>query len=328
MLEKYGFSYEETIRIVNDISFNRIEDEVIEIIVENNINYMVNKNYSSSDIKKIVSMSPRCLTVSDKKRKVIEEILYDIGMTDEQIKKLSIKSGNVFANSMGRVMDFIAFFRNLGYENEIIVKIFLRTLNIFRTSIYKLEKLYDDMLEYGFSRKDICHMGKIYPTFWSHSFNKIKSLLDTFVSIGFSKEKAISILSKSPSLIGYGASTIIDKFNQLIDLGFEKDKLINIVSEYPTLINSDINRTKNIVEFFDSIGLFDCLLAAPKGFFIQGIEVSYARYCFYIENNIEINMKNYRKLFLNQKQFKKAYNISNLELMQKYNYKNLIEKRR
>ena len=53
---------------------------------------------------------------------------------------------------------------------------------------------------------------------------------------------------------------------------------------------------------------------------MQSTKLSYARYMFYKDKGIKITMDNYRKLFINQKQFEKAYGIKKEELLKKYDY--------
>lgn len=58
---------------------------------------------------------------------------------------------------------------------------------------------------------------------------------------------------------------------------------------------------------------------------IQSVKLSYARYKYYEDNNVFINMDNYRKLFVNEKQFKKRSNMTKSELLNKYDYSEYIK---
>ena len=53
---------------------------------------------------------------------------------------------------------------------------------------------------------------------------------------------------------------------------------------------------------------------------MQSTKLSYARYMFYKEKGITITEENYRKLFVNQKQFEKSYGMTKEELIKKYPY--------
>ena len=53
--------------------------------------------------------------------------------------------------------------------------------------------------------------------------------------------------------------------------------------------------------------------------------LSYARYMFFKERGININMSNYNKLFVRQKQFEKQYGIKKSELLDRYKYTEYVQ---
>ena len=60
---------------------------------------------------------------------------------------------------------------------------------------------------------------------------------------------------------------------------------------------------------------------------MQSVDLSFARYKFFEENNINITMDNYKKLFVPQKDFISQYKINNKELIEKYNYEYYIKEK-
>ena len=58
---------------------------------------------------------------------------------------------------------------------------------------------------------------------------------------------------------------------------------------------------------------------------MQSINLSYARYKFYEERGIVIDINNYRRLFISKNSFEKIYKITNDELISKYNYDKYLE---
>ena len=315
LLQKYGFTYEEIVKIIDTCSFSRVENDSLGIILDNGCKYFINKGYTLNEIRTMVKFYPRCLIVSDGKRKIIEDIFLDLGMTWEEFKKMTIKNSNIYSCSKERVDEYINFFKGIGFNNKEIVKVFKYVMFIFRSSVNNFKKLCNDMKMLGFNDKDIYMIAKSCPSFWTHNISKINNFINTFNGLGFDFDEIKTILRKSPSLIGYGDSTIIYKFNELIGLGFSKEELKNIILEYPTIINIDIERTREIIEFFKGIGLYDSLLEKPKYFFMQGIESSYARYCFYIDKGKEISKNSYIKLFCGWKRFERLYGIGIEELI-------------
>ena len=61
---------------------------------------------------------------------------------------------------------------------------------------------------------------------------------------------------------------------------------------------------------------------------MQSVNLSYARYSFYKDRGIDLDMNNYRKLFVEQKKFEKAYRITKKELLEKYDYDKYEEQRK
>ena len=55
---------------------------------------------------------------------------------------------------------------------------------------------------------------------------------------------------------------------------------------------------------------------------MQSVELSYARYMFYKDRGIDINMNNYLILFMGQRNFYKKYGIEKNEILELYSYKN------
>ena len=81
---------------------------------------------------------------------------------------------------------------------------------------------------------------------------------------------------------------------------------------------------KNKIEFYNSIGMKEILLKSPK-YFMQSVELSYARYMFFREKNDIIDSSNYIKLFTSNKRFEKQFGVKNEELLEKYNYTKYFE---
>lgn len=320
MMLEYGYSFKEIDKIINDATTFNFDKNRLGLMIYNSYRYLVAKGYSLNEIKKMSLSYPGNLYVSDKKRMEMEKIFLELGMSLEEFRKFSLKCVNIYAYSKERVCSYIGFFRNLGYEDRDIKKIFMLSPMIFRSSVSNLDKLYNDMLNYGFSMEEIFNIGKNFCSLWSHNFDKIMDIINTFISLGFNRDEIKEIIVRDPSLIGYGVDTICDKYNRIIDLGIDKDEINGVTIEYPSIINSDTQRTEKIINFFSNIGLRKKIIDDPKNIFIQSVEVSYARYCYYMDSGIEINEDNYKKLFFGWQYFKKVTGISKEELLEMYKY--------
>jgi hypothetical protein len=97
LLRKYDLSYEEVVKIMDECSFYRVEDNSLITILDNGFKYLLDKGYSLGEIKKMVNLYSRCLITSDNKRKKIEDAFLELGMTFDEFKSMSIKCGNIYA---------------------------------------------------------------------------------------------------------------------------------------------------------------------------------------------------------------------------------------
>ena len=53
---------------------------------------------------------------------------------------------------------------------------------------------------------------------------------------------------------------------------------------------------------------------------MQSVQLSYARYNFYKDNDIEIDESNFSRLFVGQKRFEKQYEVTKEEILERYPY--------
>ena len=331
ILSRYGYADGEIDKIINDKSSFGYDVNKLGTIIDNSYTYLSNKGYTYEEIKKMALSFPGVLSTSNGKRKIIEDVFLGLGMSFLEFKRISLKCVNIFSYSEERICSYINFFRNVGYLDKDIIKIFKIVPLIFRVSINNLEKFCNEMISYGFTKEEIFKIGKNFPSFWSHNFNKVNIIIDTFIVLGFSKEEVKKIIMLSPSLIGYNKETILEKFEDIMMLGFTREELMGVIRIYPTILSADVNRTREILDFFTKIGLREKILNDPKSFFMQGIESSYAKYYFYMDNDVEINDNTYRRLFLDWKRFENKYGIGKEELLEKYSYdadmKNIVKKK-
>ena len=65
------------------------------------------------------------------------------------------------------------------------------------------------------------------------------------------------------------------------------------------------------------LGIGFIITLEPKKL-MQSYELSYSRYMFYLSIGIHINKDNWRKLFIDQKQFMNSYGITKEELLERY----------
>ena len=158
----------------------------------------------------------------------------------------------------------------------------------------------------------------------------MEELIILLCNLGYTNEESKEILSTYP-LNTYKPETLkkrIEEINMYMEkLGYSRAELIKVTKSLPTIYGYSIDNIKQKIDFYDSIGLHELAINDTKQL-MQSVSLSYARYMFYKEKGIEITDKSYNKLFINQKQFEKAYRITKVELLEKYDYEAYIQQKK
>ena len=158
----------------------------------------------------------------------------------------------------------------------------------------------------------------------------MEDLIILLCNFGYTKEESKGILNTYP-LNTCKPETLkkkIEKINIYMEkLGYSRAEVIKMTKSQPAIYGYSIDNIKQKTDFYDSIGLHELAINDTKQL-MQSVSLSYARYMFYKEKNIEITDKSYNKLFINQKQFQKAYGITKEELLEKYDYQAYIQQKK
>ena len=130
-----------------------------------------------------------------------------------------------------------------------------------------------------------------------------------------------------PSIYSYSIENMKQKIEDIESLGYSREEVIKMTKSLPSIYGYSIENMKQKIEFYDDIDMHDLAVIDPKKL-MQSVKLSYARYNFYKDRGIEINMNNYRKLFIGNKQFEKQYGITKEEILKKYNYEENLEEKK
>ena len=158
----------------------------------------------------------------------------------------------------------------------------------------------------------------------------LKDIFTFFLECGYTKEEIIKMTKTLPSIYGYSIENMKRKIADIMDLGYTKEEVIKMTKTLPTIYGLSIENIKQKIDFYNLIGMHELAVVDAK-MLMQSINLSYARYSFYMNLGINVDMNNYRKLFINQKQFEKTYGITKEELLERYDYnkyKEEVEKKR
>ena len=156
---------------------------------------------------------------------------------------------------------------------------------------------------------------------------KIEEINMYMEKLGYSKEEVIKMTKSLPAIYSHSIDNIKQKIEDMEKLGYSRAEVIKMTKSLPAIYGYSIDNIKQKIDFYDSIGLHELAINDTKRL-MQSVSLSYARYMFYKEKNIEITDKSYNKLFINQKQFQKAYGITKEELLEKYDYQAYIQQKK
>ena len=158
----------------------------------------------------------------------------------------------------------------------------------------------------------------------------LKDIFTFFLECGYTKEEVIKITKILPAIYGLSIENMKQKIVDIMDLGYTKEEVIKMTKTLPQIYSLSIENMKQKIDFYNLIDMHELAVIDAKNL-MQSINLSYARYSFYIDLGINIDMNNYRKLFMGQKQFEKTYGITKEELLERYDYnkyKEEVEKKR
>ena len=195
---------------------------------------------------------------------------------------------------------------------------------LFIISIDTLKQKIDNLTTLYYTKEDIIKMTKSFPAIIGYSIENMKQKINDLNEIGYPEDDIIKMSKCLPQIFGYSTKSIKQKIESLTSMGYKKDDVINATKKIPQLFSYSLENLKGKIEFYDSINLHDLLVVNPKQL-IQSTALSYAKYMFYKDKGIEINMDNHKKLFISNNQFEKTYKITKVELLQKYDYNKYIE---
>lgn len=189
--------------------------------------------------------------------------------------------------------------------------------------------LKEEFIKLGYTEEDYEIIRNNYAVNQIKDETLIKKLKDNFaflLKMGYTKEEVIKMTKSFPPIYGLSIENIKQKIEDMIALGYTKEEVIKITKSFPAIYSLSIENIKQKIEFYDSIGIHELAVINPKQL-IQSVNLSYARYSFYKDRGIDIDIKSYKKLFIEQKRFEKAYGITKKELLEKYDYNKYKEEK-
>ena len=176
-------------------------------------------------------------------------------------------------------------------------------------------------------KDDVLKMSKTLPQIYGYSINSINNKFSNMEDLGFKKEEIITMTKSFPQIFGITTNNIKQKIDYISSLDYSREDVFRIIKGLPTLFGLTNENIKGKIDFYDSIGMHDLAFIDPPRL-RQSASLSYARYMFYKENGIIVDMDNYYELFINEKRFEQKYKLSKKQLLMEYNYDDYISKKK
>lgn len=284
--------------------------------------YMLSLGYSKEIIDKTKSIYPLCNLKEETLLNNIKEklnFLQELGFNDLEIKRIFKIFPQFLSVSNKKLNEKIEYLISLGFTKEEVLKIFKKTPSILSLKEEFIIKKINTLMFLGHTKQNIIKMITTLPIILIKSIDSYFSIIKHLISLGFTEEETIKILSTVPSLYANSNAYIESKFNDIINLGYTKEETLNMVKKYPAILTLKLENIKDKKEFYESIGISNFIIIDTKNL-MQSLDLTYARYQYYQSKNIEINMTNYKLLFVGSKYFLKKYGLSNETILKKYNY--------
>ena len=213
---------------------------------------------------------------------------------------------------------------SLGYTHEEIIKMTKKFPPIYSLTIENIEQKINYMLSLGYSLEEIVKMTKSAPAIYSYTIENMEQKINDVIKLGYSREEVIQMVKLLPAIYGCSIENMEQKISDVIKLGYTREEVIQMTKILPAIYGYSIENIRQKIEFYGSIGMHKIVAKNPLKL-IQSVELSYARYHFYLSRGTVVNMENYNKLFLNNKLFERIYRISKAELLEQYSYTRDLE---
>lgn len=353
-MQKLGFSFSDVYSMakISNAIFNHnistIKDKINDFIT------LSNQTYSYEEALQIIKVNPNILGYSKKNLTTHISDIMEMGYSKRAVFKMIQDFPNLLGVGIDSMRDKANAFIRLGYTEKQVIRMTKSFPNLYGYDTTRYADRFQKFTEFGYTKEQFIKMSVSQPNLYGFDFDTVTSKIDKMVELGHSKEHVIKITASAPSLLNNEAKTVASKHQTFLDLGFypkeidtmvyqqptlytlsvenirntildiekldfERNQVLWICLNYPAIISARIDSTKEKVDYLREIQLEPAILKKPK-ILIQSVALTYAKYEFYKDQGIEIDMDNYNLLFNSQKDFESQYDVSKEELLEKYDY--------
>ena len=259
---------------------------------------------------------------------MLKDELLDFGFSENEYKKIMAShriKEYTDDNLSGKFKELKDYFSSLGYTKEEIIKIVKDTPLVISLNVDGIKDKFNHLVTVGYKDEEVCKMWKKFPTLITLSEENVDTKIDDMIEMGYTKEEILEMTRGCPTIYSYSSDSMSERINKLVSLGYTKEESLAITKGFSDIFGLTTDRIKEKIEFYDSIGLHELAIEKSKNL-MQSVELSYARYKFYEGKGYNIDMSNYRLLFMETQEFKNRYGMTKEELLKLYDYSKYKEK--
>lgn len=275
------------------------------------------RGYKKDELIKMITFAPSIISMDEEVINSRFRFFEKIGYSYDEIISISKKAPVILTHSEEYIINKFEEFKLLGFTYEEIKKIVGKFPNLITFSLKTLSDKINGLIDLGFDQNRVIEIIKSHPQIIGFTIDSLKEKIEEYIEMGFTKEETIKLLSETKGLFSISSGYVKNRIEDIMKCGYSKEDALKIIKGYAGISTISRENTIEKLEFYNSIGLHNLAIVSPKQL-MQSVKLSHARREFYMSSGIVINMENYRKLFLGEKQFIKMYNKTNNELISEY----------
>lgn len=276
--------------------------------------------YSKNQILKMTVLRPQLFCFETNllisKMKYLEELLGN----KKTVIKVTLDFPVIYSYDSNSIENKINSLVEIGYERENLIKNIKWSPELIGLSVQeKIKVMISELQRLGFTLTDVLKITSKNMTIFGRDIETIKKIIEKMESYGYEHSDVIAMIRKHPPIINYAFSRLDQRMEDMCTLIGDKEVVLYIMKTNPALFGDSMDKIIDKKMFYDSLGLVDIFIKAPKDMF-QGISKSYARFKYFQSINIDIFAKEngYKLLFMGETIFKKRYKVETAELIKIY----------
>ncbi|XP_077989884.1 transcription termination factor 1, mitochondrial-like [Glandiceps talaboti] len=256
--------------------------EVSKTDVESIINLLKEKNLNENDIMEILIKYPRIAMATTSELSGKFQILYDLGLSDEDIGKMLKRAPSAFLSlkTKSPFIDFIEFLKHMGLTSKHMTRIIQRyPSNITRVKQIQNNVAYLKQVFINHNCEDefpqrIKHMLVQDPYLFRQPVPVVEEKVEFLEGLGFSGPDLIRVIYNCPNALR------ISSDHMLLTIRFMKDRLSltgeemkDFIRFYPQILYCSIEKLEDKIDFFYSQGITAKIMMRTPAVFVRNLSL-------------------------------------------------------